>query len=432
MQNNEYTPEGQYYLPPTQTTNYTPFPQYYGHDYSYPAMQFFEQIRAPDYPLEIIQAAQRVTSYFQSIPINLNNYVGIVNQNRGLTTREDQLVAFLLQIQRELPLDCRVKADISTLILYNMMKSYLRLVPVLENTLPHNMQLFMAPSDEVMYLKRIIKTLLAKMKCCQQEVLSVSQQLAEAKKSVEEMQYAEQQTNPTNIQVRLMEPTTTPVPNVVTEIRYIEKPCPTLPPTTTTVATTSTTESPYLVYVDVVPKPANAFEKTKYDKLIAMLKRKDLSEMLGNVDLSEAQNDAAKLSLVLKAAAKLEMEQSTIDAIRYYLSMSKSAAALNLSMQKEIRKQFELTKIFTATFDFESLSLEAKSSFDSFFNFLLGVTGEQMSHFTTWTEAHTKGEFIKMLFGYFLEQDFTPIEVKENVHVLEPYILMTGEGAEPI
>lgn len=384
-------------------------------------------MQLPDYPDEIVLASQRVINYLTNTPINLDFTIGTVNSIHGLNPM-DRLVAFLLRAQGELPLDCTVKSDISTLILYNMMKSYLNYVPVLQMAMPNNMDMYMTPNDEALRYRQIIKLLLAKLKCCQGKVEQLQHELSSAM-AAPRIEYIEKTTSSPEIQVRLLEPMTTPAPEVVTEIRYIERPCPTLPTTTTSAPTTV---SPYLSYVDIVPKPGNAFEKMKYNKLIAMLKRPDLNAMLGALDLSAAANDLARLNLLLKAAAKLELDQGTLDAIKYYLNMAKSAAALNLSMQKEIKKQFELTKIFTVTFDFENLSMEAKTSFDTFFNFLLGVTGDQMSSFTTWTEAHTKGEFMKILFEYFLTQDFTPVEVKSSINVLEPLILMEGEGATPI
>lgn len=424
-------PIANFYQPPSQPSNLNQFQYpntaFYNYAYSTPLVQFFGHIQPPNYPDEIIEASQRVSTYLINSPINANNIIQMVNGIGGLNPM-DRLVAFLLRIQGELPLDCSIKSDVSTLILYNMMKSYLNYVPVLQTAIPYNMDMYMAPSDEALRYREIIKILLNKLKCCQNKVQSLQQQL-----SMSQNRMNDWSTSSPEIQVRIMEPMTTPAPEVVTQIKYIEIPCPTPPPCPTMALTPPTTTiSPYLAYVDVVPKPNNSFERMKYGKIIAMLQRKDLNGMLGALDLTAGATDLSRLNIILRAAANLQLEQGTLDAIRYYLSIAKSAAALNLSMQKEIKKQFELTKIFTATFDFEALSMKTKGSFDSFYNFLLGVTGDQMHSFTTWTEAHTKGEFMKVLFEYFLNQDFTPVEVKEAINDLLPFILMVGEGADPI
>lgn len=430
-------PIGQYYLPHYQSNfnnfHYSNFlNQGYGHAMEF--MQFFQHIQLPEYPEEIVIASHKVMQYLAQTPINFIDLVEAVNLIPNLNPA-DRLVALLLRLQARLPLDCAEKSDISTVILYNMMKSYLSYVPVLQMVLPQSFDMYLHPSnDEGSHYKEIIELLLNKLKCCQAKVLHIQEELLHVQRTPI-IQYIEKPTPAyPEVNVRLLEPETTPAPEIVTEIRYIEKPCTTVPiPTPITAAPIITTsESPYIAYVNVLQQPSNAFEKMKFELVSAFLHRADLQVLLGHIDFAGAESQEAKLNLILEAAMKLELEKATHDAIRYYLSLTKKAVALNLSMQQQISRQFDLTKIFSASYDFEHLSVAAKEAFDTFFNFLLEVSGEQMVNFTNWHSVHTKGAFIKLLYEYFLKQDYTPIEVKEAIHVLLPFIWFEGGGAEPL
>lgn len=297
-----------------------------------------------------------------------------------------------------------------------MMRSYLTYVPVLEPELKKGSFRFTSGSStQIFQLKEIIKMLLSKLQCCQAEVTK----LRAAPRMQPQIKFVEKPV------VQLVEKPAPP-PQIITKIEYVEKPCPTLPP-----PPPITTPSPFLQVLDALPVPSNAFEKMKHDKMVAFLKRDDLGQVMSNLDLSAAADEQEKLDMILQKAVNLDFEQPTIDAIKYYINMAKSRGGLNLLARREYQKEFELTKIFIEVFDFASLSMEAKVAFDGFFNFLIGVTGEQMKNFVEWTEAKTKGEFMVVLFKYFVEQDFTPVEVKQHIELLKPFIRMDGPGATP-
>lgn len=389
--------------------NFYPFP--YPQVYQNQLNMIFQHMFSPDYPAEIVKAAQNVLQYLQTSNQNFDDTIAIVNSFQGANPL-DRLVGFLLRIQAKLPYECTIRSDVSNLIIYNMMKSYLNYVPVLNDNLsgdPFSFNSF----ENSNQLKTIIKHLLSKLKCCEAQLVNTQAKNRDMKPQIK---YVEKPV------IKIIEKPAPP-PQIIKEIEYVEKPCPTTP--------APTTPSPYLQVLNALPVPNNAFEKTKHDKILAFLNREDLGNILGNLDLSAAEDERAKLNMILKQAVNLDLEQPTIDAIKYYLNIAKTRTSLNLLAQREFRKEFELTKIFVATFDFENLSVEAKLAFDSFYTFLMGVTGEQMRNFIAWTDVSTKGEFMQVLFTYFLEQDFTPVEVKANIELLKPFIIMDGPGATP-
>lgn len=406
-----YPHPAQMYEPPTGPGSYYGAPGNYPYN---PSTHFFDYMKGPSYPSEIQASAEKVRQYLRTHNFNADVVGPYLNSFQHLNT-EDQIVAFLLLIQRDLPLDCKVKADISQLILYNMMRSYVGFIPQLQNLFPSNFGTHYGQGQSIYEYREIIKYLLNKLRCCEKHRAS-SRAGAEAK-------YITQTPPPPEIRYL---PAPTPEPQVITRIEYVEKPCPTLPPPP------APTEPPFSQLIPAIPTPNNPFEKTKYKTLMNFMNRADVNDMVGHLEFTAGMSEEEKLKMFLDKAVQLDLEQPVIDAIKYYINYSKKMGALNLFTQKEIRKQFELTKIFTDVFDFEMLSVEGKLAFDAFYNFLLGVTGDQMTNFSTWTEVKTKGEFMQVLFAYFIEQSFTPENIKEAIIYLKPLVLMDGEGATPL
>lgn len=375
-----------------------------------PFAEYFEFIRAIDVPPEISIAADNVLGYLSSAQMDFSSIMANMQALRSLGP-EDRLVGLLLRIQKELPVDCRARSDISKLILYNMMRSYLSYVPLLTGAFPNNFGIYHPTGDNVVNYRQIIKHLLAKLRCCEQ-------------KKVMHMPIPRQL--PPKIEVRYLEKPTPP-PQVVTEIRYVEKPCPTVVIPTTEMST----QSPYRDLIQIIPNPINGFEKMKHETIKNFLERNDIRRIVGDVDLSTAGTDQERFNLFLNKSATLQLEQPVIDAMKYYLNRAKTMGSLNLHTHKEIHKDFALTEIFTDTFDFEKLSLEGQKAFDALYSFLLEVTGEQMKNFSSWTEVNTRGEFTQIFFEYLLTQEFVPENIKQAITYLRPFIRMDGPGALP-
>lgn len=225
--------------------------------------------------------------------------------------------------------------------------------------------------------------------------------------------------------------TTTPEPTTTTTTTT------TPAPTTTTTTTTTTTPKPIAPYAFLIPKlpaPKNPQEEQYFATISAFLGRYDLGLLLGSSvgDLSLYKTEHDLLKAILSRALILKLSAVEMQAIKFYLEYEVSLARLSLFTKKEIHKQFDLSGIIINTIDFQLLSDAQRIAFDAFFQFILNIDGTAMDRFDTWYEAKTKGEFMKILFDFFIKAEFVPADIKAAIQVLLPSIKMTGEGAEPV
>ncbi|KAF2878642.1 hypothetical protein ILUMI_27531 [Ignelater luminosus] len=187
----------------------------------------------------------------------------------------------------------------------------------------------------------------------------------------------------------------------------------------------------YSSLVDLLPQPLDNEEKEKFEIVKLFLGRTDIHNYLKAIDASVYADRKLLLKTVLKILASSKLDAKITEAFTYYLNYQESLTELELFTKKEITKHFELTKIFIDTLRIDSLSKDAKLAFKKFFKYISSITKDQLKNFDSWSEVKTKGEFMKALFKYLVDQPFVPNEVKEAINKLEPLVQMDGRGAAP-
>ncbi|EFA03241.1 uncharacterized protein LOC103313251 [Tribolium castaneum] len=183
--------------------------------------------------------------------------------------------------------------------------------------------------------------------------------------------------------------------------------------------------------IGLIPAPKSNIEKQQYETVKSFLLSKRAFPMLGGIDLSVFPDSKHLLEFVFKTVTESNLEQNIRDAFEYYLDIAHKLKPLEFVTKKEIKKKFELTEIFTDTLDLKTLTVPQKRAFKNFFKYISEVKPDAMSKFDSWDQAKTRGEFMKLLFKYFVESPTVLPEIKESIKILDPLVKMDGKGALP-
>ncbi|XP_044267667.1 uncharacterized protein LOC123013295 [Tribolium madens] len=183
--------------------------------------------------------------------------------------------------------------------------------------------------------------------------------------------------------------------------------------------------------INLIPAPKNNIEKRQYETVKSFLLSKRAYLMLAAIDLSVFPDNKHLLEFVFKTVTDSNLEENIRDAFEYYLDIAHKLKPLEFVTKKEIKKKFKLTEIFTDTLDLRTLTVPQKRAFKNFFKYISEFKPDAMSKFDSWDQAKTRGEFMKLLFKYFLDSSTVLPEIKESIKILNPLVKMDGKGALP-